>query len=194
MQRKKVSYFEMLVMTALACVHHRRMLELYKDDDNSHYPDRAADEAMSALLTLAAASKAEGRDARTSPLYESFGPMAVHYEEAYEQWRPVECQELTPRVIFDAMDKGNKLIWGDWVIKASRGQEVTDDYGLPAWDRIVTVTHSNGSCKTLEYSNRPRHRALEIYRVVTGTTFDGDDGLPRDPRHMYDGDMDDDWP
>jgi hypothetical protein len=193
MQRKKVSYFELLVMTALACVHHRRMLELYKDED-SHHPDRAADEAMSALLALAAASKAEGRDARTSPLYESFGPMAIHYEEAYEQWKPVECTEFTPQVIFDAMDKGNKLIWGDWLIKASRRQEVTDDYGLPAWDRIVTLTHADGSCVTLEYANRPRHRALEIYRVVTGAPFVGNDGLDRDSPHMYDGDIEKDWP
>jgi hypothetical protein len=190
MQRKKVSYFEMLVMTALACVHHRRMLELYSDDDSDH-PDRAADEAMSALLALAAASRAEGRDARTSPLYESFGPMAIHYEEAYEQWKPVECAELTPRVIFDAMDKGNKLLWGDWVIKASRRQEVTDDYGLPAWDRIVTLTQTNGACVTLEYANRDCHRAREIFRIVTGASYIGDDGLGQDPAHMYDECMDD---
>lgn len=192
MKRKKVSYFELLVMTALACVHHRRILDLYSDDDDSHHADRAADEAMSALLALAAASKAEGRDARTSPLYESFGPMAIHYEEAYEQWRPVECAELTPRVIFEAMDKGNKLIWGDWVIKASRRQEITDDYGLPAWDRVVTLTRTDGSCVTLEYADRDCHRARQIFEVVTGAPFIGDDGLGRDAPHPYELGMPDD--
>ncbi|WP_338923820.1 hypothetical protein V0M98_37060 (plasmid) [Pseudomonas silesiensis] len=185
MQRKNLSYFELLVTAAFACARHRQMLNLY-NGRTSPEPDRAGGVAVSSLRALAAECKAQGRDARTSPLHESFGPLAVHYAEAYEQWRPIECKELTPKAIFEAVSKGNKLTWGEWTIKASRRQEMTDGYGLPAWDRMVTVTNDAGFKMVVEYASQPFFRAREIYKAVTGSAFSGDDGLGLDEPHYYD--------
>lgn len=183
MHPKKKSYFEQLVTCALACSHHRVLCSLYDRFDQPL--NDAGYEAIKALKALAAHCRATGRDARNSPLYESFGPLAGHYVDRYELWRPVTCDVLTPKVIRDAVESGNKLSWDAWTIKASRAQELTDDYGLPAWDSIVTIRKHDELIITLEIANRPTHRAREIYRVIMGEKFTGDDGLCEDAPHRY---------
>lgn len=185
-------YFNRLINAALACGHHRVLLSLYKGCDSPEI-DLAAGAAVSSLKALARTCRAEGRDARSSALYASFGAMAAHYDESYEQWRLVECKDLTPQVIYDAVEKGNKLRWAEWTISSSRYQEVTDDYGLPAWDRIVTIHNDAGFAMKIEYADRPRHRARRIFEVVTGKSFQGDDGLGNDSPHIYERGMPDDY-
>lgn len=183
MAATEYSRLELLVRSALACSHYRVLLGLYE-----HRPpalDHSRDEVIDALEALAVHCRVTGKDARLSPLYESFGRFAHFYESKYEQWRPVRCDELTPRVIFDAADNGNKLLWGDWTIRCSRPQELTDSYGLPSWGRKVTAVHANGSTHTFEYPDRPCHQAREIFKELTGGYFVGDDGLGDDHQHIY---------
>lgn len=189
MPPKEIPYFERLVTCALTCSHYRVLCSIY-DDRFAPKLNEAGNEAVAALKGLAAHCRATGRDARNSPLYESFGGLAWHYDDTYERWRPVSCEVLTPRVIFDAVEKGNKLSWGEWTIKASTSRELTDDYGLPAWDRVVTIFRNGESQASLEICGRPRHRALEIYKLITGETFTGDDGIERDSPHRYEHGMD----
>lgn len=162
------SYTQLLVHAALACSHHRIVRGIYNGSnsmDHASHVENAYRKAVDALQKLARVCRACGKDARSSPIHESFGELSSNYEQTFEQWRPVVCDELTPRVIFDAMEKGNKLIWGNWTISASRYQEVTDDYGLPARGRVVTVTSPNGRREMLEHPGRPRFRARKIYHL-----------------------------
>lgn len=189
MTSSTASYTQLLVHAALACSHHRILQGIYNGSsqrDHTSHIGNAYRKAVDALQKLARVSKACGKDARSSPMYESFGDLSSHYEQTYEQWRPVVCDDLTPRVIFDAMEKGNKLIWRNWTISASRYQEVTDDYGLPAWGRVVTITSPNGVRVKLEHPGRPCYRARKIFESVLGYAFQGNDGLQDDPIHRYD--------
>ena len=192
MHPRETPYLEHLVKCALACSHYRVLCSIYEDRFDPKL-NQAGDEAVSALKALAIHCQATGRDARNSFMYECFGGLAWHYDERYERWKPVICETLTPRAIFDAVDKGNKLSWGAWTVKASGSQELTDDYGLPAWDRVVTVLRNGEEMASLEICDRPRHRALEIFRVMTGEYFVGDDGIEPDHPHLYEQGLDEDY-
>ena len=183
MTPKECSRLELLVRSALACSHYRVLLGVY--EDRPPVLENSLDEAIDALEALAVHCRATGKDARLSPLYESFGGFAHFYESKYEQWRPVRCDELTPRAIFDAADNGNKLLWGEWTIISSRPQELTDSYGLPSWGRKVTAAHEDGTNHTFEHPDRPCYQAREIFKAVTGEYFAGEDGLGEDYPHIY---------
>lgn len=183
MPAKERSYFGLLVESALACSHYRIVLNIYPDNCPEHW--RALRAAVDALEALARVCRANGRDARQSPLYASFGGLASRYDTRYEFRRRVECAYLTPGAIYSAISKGNTLAWGEWTISCSRPQELTDAYGLPAWGPIVSLKCQDGEEFHYEYPDQETYQARQIFRQIIGAAYSGDDGLPDDPLHIY---------
>lgn len=183
MPAKKKFYFGLLVEAALACSHYRVVQKLYPMRCTQR--SEVANAATKALETLATFCRLNGRDARQSPLYESFGALASRYEKRYEFGRKVDCDDLSPRAIYDAIDKGNVLSWHGWTIKCSRDQELTDAYGQFAWGPVVTVMSPEGMSIDYEHPGEYRFQARRIYRDIVGQDFEGDDGLGEDPQHPF---------
>lgn len=195
--KSNTSYFELLVTAALACSHHRVLCDLYVHERFSPHLDKAGSDAQSALLALARHCRKTDTDARNSPLFQSFGPLAHFYEERYERKRVVIAEELTPRAIYDGVERGNTLRWSDWTISCSNLGLMDDAYGLPKWDCVVTAANESGESFS-DGEDGSRRRARAIYKRITGKAFEGDDGLGRDEPHMYergyDPDDDEDMP
>ncbi len=103
------------------------------------------------------------------------------YETAFENHRAVVLEELTPRAIYDGVARGNHLYWMGWQIYRSEPQEITDEYGLPAWGAHVWLQTPGGTLSSFEGVSK--HHAREIYLNITGADFTGDDGLGLDRPH-----------
>lgn len=175
----------MLVHAALACGNYRVLCDLY-DDRYSKPLNDAGNVACNALQALARYCRKHDMDARTSPLYQCFGGLSGWYEDRYERKRVVECQDLSPQAIYQAIERGNILYWGDWTITMTNRELMDDEYGLPKWDCVVTATHVSGESFS---DGRDGHcrRARTIYKGITGQDYPGDDGLGRDAPHIFEG-------
>lgn len=184
MSEKFGKYLELMVEAALACVAHRVSLKLSNTDGFCPKHNAIANTAIDALQKLARFCRLNGRDARESPLYASFGPLASRYEDRFEFRRRVECDILTPAAIDQAVDKGNTLVWKDWTISCSRPQELTDAYGQFAWGPIVYANSESGARHEYELPGQATYRARLIFKDVTGSDFEGDDGLKDDLPHV----------
>lgn len=121
-----------------------------------------------------------GLDARTNPLWILL-EHRFSYEEAYERRRRVSPAEFTPQSIFDALVKGNTILWQGWEIEVGGTREVTDDYGCPAWEARIWV---ESPLKTYgEFSGVCKATARALYVHIVGHPFEGECTLGDDPPH-----------
>jgi hypothetical protein len=114
------------------------------------------------------------------------------YREAYERGREVGATELTPQTIYTSLVNGNTLVFGTSKVIVGGRREVTDDYGLPAFERRVWVSCEKKPIKLLSGITKATARAA--YEEIVGSSFTGVCTLGRDPLHPYDGaDEPEDW-
>lgn len=123
-----------------------------------------------------------GDDLRTHPIW-SVLEFQDCYLEAFEQDRKVLLQDLTPRAIYECLTCKNRLLWNGWEVQVGEADEITDGYGLPAWEHLVCVVAPDKA--TEAFSGLWKHTARSIYQHMTGRAFEGDDTLGHDPRHRY---------
>ncbi|MBA9859167.1 hypothetical protein [Ralstonia insidiosa] len=138
------------------------------------------DSVLTDMRRLGREHQKAGLDARTS----SFWILLEHrfsYEEAFERRRRVTPAELTPQSIYDAIEKGNTILWQGWEIEVGGSREVTDDYGCPAWEARIWVESPEKSYA--EFSDVCKDTARALYKHIVGHPFEGECTLGDDPPH-----------
>lgn len=119
-------------------------------------------------------------DIRTSPLW-AFLENQKSYEDAFERYRPVTLDMLTPTVIYESLLRKNTLLFNGWVVDVGRGREITDDYGMPAWEEVVIAESPQKSLT--EFSGVNKNTAHKLYQHIIGRPYDQVCTLGNDPPH-----------
>lgn len=123
-----------------------------------------------------------GEDIRASQLW----PLLEHqdrYEDAFERRRKVTLETVTPKAIYDGLVRGNHMLWNGWKVEVGGNREITDDYGMPAWEPRIWVEESTGKPLVM-FSGISKSTARSIYTHITGKSSKGiEDGLGQDRPH-----------
>lgn len=156
--------------------------------DRNHPYLQACDEARELCSELGRFCLAHGLDPSGSPMVEN-----LHFKEfffeAFEKGRIVHCDELTPSVIHDAVEKQNVLHWAGWTVTAGSCDFATDDYGLDQYIAPLIAKHESGELEiTLWMPGHEKDRARKAYKLLTGSAYTGEDVLGRDARHWMEPD------
>lgn len=138
---------------------------------------KAYDAARTACIRLGYFCKVKGGDARQSPLYESL-EFKEHYVQAYEHWRKVTVEDLSPKIIFEVTARANILTWQGFEVFVI-GQQVpggiNDGHGAGA----LVISDAQGEVTRFEgLGDKPHERARLAYRQLTGVSHRWDDGFP----------------
>jgi hypothetical protein len=158
--------------------------------DRNHPYWRACDEARELCVELGRFCLAHGLDPSSSPLVENLSFKSCFFE-AFEKGRIVTCDELTPSVIHDAVEKRNVLQWAGWTVTAGPSDFATGDYGEDEYIRPLIAKHESGECEiSLWMPGHPKDRAREAYELITGSAFTGEDTLGKDAKHWFEPDDD----
>lgn len=152
--------------------------------DRKHPYYEACDKARMLCGKVGRFCQENSLEPSTSRLFDSLH-FKDHLMEVYEHGRLVECAVLTPKVIHDAVERRNTLIWQDWTITAGRRDFSTDAYGLDQYIRPLRAQRI-GSTEHIELwmPGQAHARAKLAYSLITGTDFIGDDELGPDHPHM----------
>lgn len=103
------------------------------------------------------------------------------YEASFEDRRAVDIEELTPRAIHEGLTRGNHLYWNDWQIYRGENEEITDDYGCPAWGAHVWLQSPDGTLT--RFDGVSKYTARMLYEEIAGEPFAGVDNLGHDFPH-----------
>jgi hypothetical protein len=153
--------------------------------DRNHPYYEACDEARELCVELGRFCQKNNVDLSYSSMLNSLY-FKSNYWEAFEAGRVVTCDVLTPKAIHDSVEKRNVLHWNGWTITAGKVIECDDDYGDPTFIAPLVAKHNTGHPHIVfELPGQSSKRAREAYKLITGATFIGDDGLKDDPLHSY---------
>ncbi len=119
-------------------------------------------------------------DIRNSPLWD-FLEHQESYEEAFERHRQVIIDFLTPMAIYECLSRDNTLLFNGWTIHVGGGREITDDYGMPAWE--VRVVAESPKKALTEFSDINKDTAHKLYKHIIGRPYDQVCALGNDPPH-----------
>jgi len=133
------------------------------------------------MAKLARFMRETGQDARDCTGWWNLLEEKDSYVEPFEHNRRVDVDELTPLAIYTCITRSNKLVWQGWTVFLGGSREVTDDFGMPAWERRVWVCSPAGEVEL--FGAKTKETARAIYRHIVGKDFDGDDQLGFDPLH-----------
>jgi hypothetical protein len=126
-----------------------------------------------------------GSDIRSSYFY----PLLEHkdrYEYEFEWGRLVWPAHLTPKLIYECLCLQNTIIWNGWKVVVHEADEVTDDYGQPAWESRIEVINSKK--ESVDFSGIKKETARIVYTHITGLSTDARvDGIGYDKPHPLEG-------
>lgn len=147
---------------------------------------RAYDAARTACIRLAYFCKVRGGDARQSPLYENL-EFKRNYVEAYEHWRRVSVDDLTPKAIFEVTGRANILAWNGFEIFVIGQQVPGGIHDFDGYGRDMVISDARGEVARIQgFDDKPYERARVAYRQLTGKCYSWDDGFPMDDRASID--------
>lgn len=187
--------FTLKVDAALASAHMRVMSRIYGEgglpaghivprtffDQPSHPYWDAVDHARESVRQLARYCSKHDIDPTNDPMFSGlvFKDRFTSYIESH---RVVECDELTPRAIFDAYQKGNTLKANGWTLKPGMAIEDTDDYGVPCMTIPMHCTNRSGQTSKITAPKCPRELARQVMELCTGLpAHPANDDLGCDP-------------
>ncbi|TXH00044.1 MAG: hypothetical protein E6R08_01005 [Nevskiaceae bacterium] len=141
---------------------------------------QANDNVLHAMRALGTAARNSGQDIRVSPYWSLLNHRDA-YLEAYERHRDVHLMELTPRALYDCMSRGNVAHWAGWKVTVGGTREVTDGFGMPAFEERVWLAKDNEHVTML--SGVTKETARNLYAEIEGHEFSGPCDLGEDPPH-----------
>mgnify|MGYP003514444450 FL=1 len=153
------TYFEMLLAAALESSTLRVLQTI--PNLNTHTVALAYDASRTATRKLGYYCKHYGGDARRSPLFEGI-EFKVDYLQCYESYRQVSPEVFTPKLIYDCITRGHRVVWDGWSVSLWPRTHYSGIGSGRETILVLMVEHTDGRRHELIEQAKPHARARQL--------------------------------